>query len=45
MVAAQEVTDTSAFPIAIGKENMDIVVRDGFHSYEDIYRNILENRY
>jgi D-xylose transport system substrate-binding protein len=31
--------------IAIGKENMDIVVRDGFHSYEDIYRNILENRY
>jgi D-xylose transport system substrate-binding protein len=29
-------------PIAIYKENIDAVIRDGFHSYEDIYRNVLE---
>jgi D-xylose transport system substrate-binding protein len=28
--------------IAIYKDNIDVVIRDGFHSYEDIYRNILE---
>jgi D-xylose transport system substrate-binding protein len=26
-------------PVAIYKDNMDIVIRDGFHSREDIYRN------
>jgi D-xylose transport system substrate-binding protein len=28
-------------PIAVFKDNMDVVIRDGFHSYEDIYRNVL----
>jgi D-xylose transport system substrate-binding protein len=26
-------------PLAIYKDNMDAVIRDGFHSYEDVYRN------
>ncbi|MDR0567611.1 MAG: substrate-binding domain-containing protein [Spirochaetaceae bacterium] len=26
-------------PIAVYKENMDVVIRDGFHTYEDVYRN------
>jgi D-xylose transport system substrate-binding protein len=29
-------------PIAVYKDNIDVVIRDGFHSYEDIYRNVLE---
>ncbi|MDR0708778.1 MAG: substrate-binding domain-containing protein [Spirochaetaceae bacterium] len=28
-------------PIAVFKDNMDVVIRDGFHSYEDVYRNVL----
>jgi D-xylose transport system substrate-binding protein len=28
-------------PIAVFKDNMDEVIRDGFHSYEDIYRNVM----
>ncbi|MDR1950394.1 MAG: substrate-binding domain-containing protein [Spirochaetaceae bacterium] len=28
-------------PIAVFKENMEVVIRDGFHSREDIYRNVL----
>jgi D-xylose transport system substrate-binding protein len=28
-------------PIAVFKDNMDVVIRDGFHSYEDIYRNVI----
>jgi D-xylose transport system substrate-binding protein len=28
-------------PIAIFKDNMDVVIRDGFHSYEDVYRNVI----
>jgi D-xylose transport system substrate-binding protein len=28
-------------PIAVFKENMEVIIRDGFHSYEDIYRNVL----
>ncbi|GHV92280.1 xylose ABC transporter substrate-binding protein [Spirochaetia bacterium] len=27
-------------PLAIYKENMDAVIKDGFHSYEDVYRNV-----
>lgn len=27
-------------PIAVYKENMDVVIRDGFHTYEDVYRNL-----
>jgi D-xylose transport system substrate-binding protein len=27
-------------PIAVYKENMDVVIRDGFHTYEDVYRNV-----
>jgi D-xylose transport system substrate-binding protein len=27
-------------PIAVDKNNMDVVIRDGFHSKEDIYRNL-----
>ncbi|MDR3337117.1 MAG: substrate-binding domain-containing protein [Treponema sp.] len=27
-------------PIAVYKDNMDVVLKDGFHSYEDIYRNV-----
>ncbi|GHV76106.1 D-xylose-binding periplasmic protein [Spirochaetia bacterium] len=26
-------------PLAIYKHNMDAVIKDGFHSYEDVYRN------
>jgi D-xylose transport system substrate-binding protein len=29
-------------PIAVYKENMDVVIKDGFHSYEDIYRTVLD---
>ncbi|AEF82078.1 D-xylose-binding protein [Leadbettera azotonutricia ZAS-9] len=29
-------------PIAVNKDNMDIVIRDGFHSREDIYRNVMD---
>jgi D-xylose transport system substrate-binding protein len=29
-------------PLAVGKDNMDdTIIRDGFHSAEDVYRNIL----
>ncbi|MFP3041712.1 substrate-binding domain-containing protein [Treponema primitia] len=28
-------------PIAVNRHNMDVVIRDGFHSREDIYRNVL----
>jgi D-xylose transport system substrate-binding protein len=28
-------------PVAVFKENMEVIIRDGFHSYEDIYRNVL----
>jgi D-xylose transport system substrate-binding protein len=28
--------------IPVGKENMDVVIRDGFHSYEDIYRTVMD---
>jgi D-xylose transport system substrate-binding protein len=30
-------------PIAVDKTNMDVVIRDGFHSQEDIYRNVMES--
>ncbi|KLV26688.1 D-xylose transporter subunit XylF [Niallia circulans] len=31
-------------PIKVGKENIvDTVVKDGFHSYDDIYKNVPEN--
>jgi D-xylose transport system substrate-binding protein len=26
---------------AVFKDNMNVIIRDGFHSYEDIYRNVL----
>ncbi|MFP3090647.1 substrate-binding domain-containing protein [Treponema sp. TIM-1] len=29
-------------PIAVYKENMEVVIRDGFHTYEDIYRTVLD---
>ncbi|MDR3160190.1 MAG: substrate-binding domain-containing protein [Spirochaetaceae bacterium] len=29
-------------PIAVYKANMDVVIKDGFHSYEDIYRTVLD---
>jgi D-xylose transport system substrate-binding protein len=29
-------------PIAVYKENMEVVIKDGFHSYEDIYRTVLD---
>ncbi|GHU67082.1 D-xylose ABC transporter substrate-binding protein [Spirochaetia bacterium] len=29
-------------PIAVNKDNMDVVIRDGFHSREDIYRNVMD---
>ncbi|MDR2759310.1 MAG: substrate-binding domain-containing protein [Spirochaetaceae bacterium] len=28
-------------PIAVLKDNMEVIIRDGFHSREDIYRNVL----
>ncbi|MDR2052215.1 MAG: substrate-binding domain-containing protein [Treponema sp.] len=28
-------------PIAVFRDNMDIVIRDGFHSREDVYRNVI----
>jgi D-xylose transport system substrate-binding protein len=28
-------------PVAIFKDNMEAVIRDGFHSREDVYRNVL----
>ncbi|MDR2741196.1 MAG: substrate-binding domain-containing protein [Treponema sp.] len=28
-------------PVAVFKDNMEVIIRDGFHSYEDIYRNVL----
>jgi len=29
-------------PLAVGKDNMDeTIIRDGFHSAEDVYRNIV----
>jgi D-xylose transport system substrate-binding protein len=28
-------------PIAVFRNNMDVVIRDGFHSREDVYRNVL----
>ncbi|MDR0718357.1 MAG: substrate-binding domain-containing protein [Treponema sp.] len=28
-------------PIAVYKHNMDVVIHDGFHSYEDVYRNVM----
>ncbi|MDR0452196.1 MAG: substrate-binding domain-containing protein [Treponema sp.] len=28
-------------PIAVFKENMEVVIRDGFHSREDVYRNVM----
>ncbi|AEF86381.1 D-xylose-binding protein [Treponema primitia ZAS-2] len=30
-------------PVAVDKTNMDVVIRDGFHSQEDIYRNVMES--
>jgi D-xylose transport system substrate-binding protein len=27
-------------PIAVDKNNMEVIIRDGFHSYEDVYRNV-----
>jgi D-xylose transport system substrate-binding protein len=30
-------------PIAVYKENMEVVIKDGFHSYEDIYRTVLDS--
>jgi D-xylose transport system substrate-binding protein len=27
-------------PVAVYKDNMEVVIRDGFHSYEDVYRNV-----
>jgi D-xylose transport system substrate-binding protein len=27
-------------PVAVFKDNVDVVIRDGFHSREDVYRNI-----
>jgi D-xylose transport system substrate-binding protein len=27
-------------PIPVFKDNMEVIIRDGFHSYEDIYRNL-----
>jgi len=32
-------------PLAVGKDNMDeTIIRDGFHSAEDVYRNVLQPR-
>ena len=31
-------------PIAVYKDNMEVVIKDGFHSYEDIYRTVLDIR-
>jgi D-xylose transport system substrate-binding protein len=30
--------------IAVYKDNMDVVIKDGFHSSEDIYRTVLDIR-
>ena len=31
-------------PIKVSKENIiDTVIKDGFHSYDDIYKNVPEN--
>jgi D-xylose transport system substrate-binding protein len=30
-------------PTAVFKDNMDVVIKDGFHSQEDIYRNIISD--
>jgi D-xylose transport system substrate-binding protein len=27
-------------PVAVHKDNMDVIIKDGFHSYEDVYRNV-----
>jgi D-xylose transport system substrate-binding protein len=27
-------------PVAVYKDNMEVIIRDGFHSYEDVYRNM-----
>jgi D-xylose transport system substrate-binding protein len=27
-------------PVAVNKDTMDVIIRDGFHSYEDVYRNV-----
>jgi D-xylose transport system substrate-binding protein len=28
-------------PLAVFKDNMEVVIRDGFHSREDVYRTVL----
>jgi D-xylose transport system substrate-binding protein len=28
-------------PVAVFADNIDVVIRDGFHSREDVYRNVL----
>jgi D-xylose transport system substrate-binding protein len=28
--------------VPVFKDNMDVVIRDGFHSYEDIYRTVMD---
>jgi D-xylose transport system substrate-binding protein len=28
-------------PIAVFADNIDVVIRDGFHSREDVYRNVM----
>ncbi|MDR3130725.1 MAG: substrate-binding domain-containing protein [Treponema sp.] len=27
-------------PVMVDKNNMDVIIKDGFHSYEDVYRNV-----
>jgi D-xylose transport system substrate-binding protein len=27
-------------PAAVDKDNMEVIIKDGFHSYEDVYRNV-----
>lgn len=31
-------------PIAVFADNIDVVIRDGFHSREDVYRNVMSDR-
>jgi D-xylose transport system substrate-binding protein len=27
-------------PVTVDKDNMEVIIRDGFHSYEEVYRNV-----
>jgi D-xylose transport system substrate-binding protein len=31
-------------PVAVFADNIDVIIRDGFHSREDVYRNAMDSR-